>query len=65
MALTPSTRLGPYEISAQIGAGALGEVYRATDTNSSETASVLKELGVWPECLRKLDRRYGVLKKLK
>ena len=32
MALTPGSRVGPYEISAQIGVGVMGEVSRATDT---------------------------------
>jgi serine/threonine protein kinase len=30
--LAAGTRLGPYEIQSAIGAGGMGEVYRATDT---------------------------------
>jgi len=32
MALVPGTRLGPYEIHSPLGAGGMGEVYRAHDT---------------------------------
>ena len=32
LALTPGTRLGPYEVTASISAGGMGEVYRAHDT---------------------------------
>jgi hypothetical protein len=40
MSLTPGTRLGPYEVVAQIGEGGMGEVYRATDTNLKRQVAI-------------------------
>jgi serine/threonine-protein kinase len=40
MALVPGTRLGPYEIGAQIGAGGWGEVYRARDTRLGRDVAI-------------------------
>ena len=40
MSLTPGTRLGPYEVVAQIGVGGMGEVYRATDTNLKRDVAI-------------------------
>ena len=40
MALAPGTRLGPCEVTAQIGVGGMGEVYRATDTNLGRQVAI-------------------------
>ncbi len=40
MILAPGTRLGPYEILALIGAGGMGEVYRANDTRLSRVVAL-------------------------
>jgi serine/threonine protein kinase len=40
MALTNGIKLGPYEIVAPIGAGGMGEVYRARDTRLDRTVAI-------------------------
>src|SRR5262245_2130625 len=47
MSLGPGTRLGPYEIVAPIGAGGMGEVYKAKDTRLDRIVAIK----VLPEAL--------------
>ncbi len=40
MALSPGTRLGPYEVVSALGAGGMGEVYKARDTRIDRTVAI-------------------------
>ena len=64
MALTPGTRLGPYEVTATLGAGEMGEVYQATDSNLDRQVAikVLPEaVASDPERLARFDREAKTL----
>src|SRR5206468_2878976 len=59
VALSSGARLGPYEILAPLGAGGMGEVYRARDTRLERTVAikVLREqLGEDPQFRERFDR---------
>jgi len=57
--LTPGSRLGPYEIVAPIGAGGMGEVYRARDTRLGRDVAIKvlpTEYASDPERLRRFEQ---------
>jgi Tol biopolymer transport system component len=67
MALTTGTRLGPYEIQSPIGAGGMGEVYRARDTKLGREVAlkVLPEAFARdPDRLARFDREAKTLASL-
>ncbi len=40
LVLERGTKLGPYQIESPIGAGGMGEVYKATDTRLERTVAI-------------------------
>jgi eukaryotic-like serine/threonine-protein kinase len=67
MSLAPRTRLGPYEILSPLGAGGMGEVYRARDTklNRDVALKVLPEaFAADPQRMARFEREAQVLASL-
>ena len=67
MPLTPGSRLGPYEILAPIGAGGMGEVYRARDTRLERTVAVKvlpTRLSSSPESRQRFEREAKTISQL-
>src|SRR5450631_209483 len=67
MALTSGTKLGPYEIQSPLGAGGMGEVYRARDTRLERTVAVKilpSHLSEDPESKQRFDREARTISSL-
>src|SRR5271167_1769339 len=67
MALTSGTKLGPYEIQSPLGAGGMGEVYRARDTRLERIVAVKilpSHLSEDPEAKQRFDREARTISSL-
>ena len=67
MSLTPGTRLGPYEILSAIGAGGMGEVYKANDTRLEREVAVKvlpSHLSDNPELKQRFEREAKAISQL-
>ena len=67
MALISGTKLGPYEIQAPLGAGGMGEVYRARDTRLGRTVAIKilpTHLSADPEAKQRFDREARAISSL-
>ena len=67
MALTAGSKLGPYEIVSPLGAGGMGEVYRARDTRLDRTVAIKvlpQHLSANPELKQRLEREAKAISSL-
>src|SRR6201981_1660494 len=67
MALTSGTKLGPYEIVAPLGAGGMGEVYRARDIRLDRTVAIkvlASHLASSPELKQRMEREARAISSL-
>ena len=67
MALTSGTKLGPYEIQGLLGAGGMGEVYRALDTRLERTVAIkvlVSHLSSSPELKQRMEREARAISSL-
>jgi eukaryotic-like serine/threonine-protein kinase len=67
MALTAGTKLGPYEIQSPLGAGGMGEVYRARDTRLDRAVAVkvlASHLSSSPELKQRMEREARAISSL-
>lgn len=67
MALTSGTKLGPYEIQSPLGAGGMGEVYRARDTRLERDIAIKvlpANLSSDPSLRQRLEREAKAVSKL-
>src|SRR5215468_1567056 len=67
MAIAAGTRLGPYEITTQLGAGGMGEVYRARDTRLERSVAIKilpEQLSKDPTRKQRFDREAKTISSL-
>ena len=67
MSLISGTRLGPYEVQSPLGAGGMGEVYRATDTRLDRTVAIkvlASHLSSSPELKQRMEREARAISSL-
>ena len=67
MSLNPGARLGPYEVLTPLGAGGMGEVYKARDTRLDRTVAIkiLPELLAGdPQFRERFDREARTISQL-